>query len=355
MSFDLNVGSTILPGKVLFLTGGSRGIGSSTVRLFSSCGCSSFFIYKEDDDSAIKTLKNSIYGYYQYIFDNIINLVGEKILSGENVDNFFTNEFSKKFNDSLAIRVANLIKNSDDIKEMVSDDGYYIFQIYTENDDFLYEMITKLEELSTRGARLGGEMTSAKLGFFKGYVQDSTFVENSVDKTIMTVGKIDFLVNNAGISCYRQIQDLSDGDIINTMESNLFGAMYTTRAVAPYMLNKKDGRIITISSMWGSEGASCEGIYSATKGALNAFTKSMAKELGPSGINCNVVEPGVVDTTMIDEFTRKEKEELKKRSTLGRISHPDMIAKVVLFLAGDGGRDFCGQILRPDNGFFYAV
>ena len=134
--------------------------------------------------------------------------------------------------------------------------------------------------------------------------------KNIIDKTIESFGSIDIIVNNAGISKIGLFMDSTKEDIDNILDVNLKGAMYITKHGLPHMLNK-GGNIINISSMWGEVGASCEVLYSSSKGGLNLFTKALAKEMAPSNIRVNAIAPGVIDTEMnsfLDDDERRELE-----------------------------------------------
>jgi len=134
---------------------------------------------------------------------------------------------------------------------------------------------------------------------FKADASNYKAMEEVIDDYMNRVKKIDCLVCNAGISTYGTITDMSVEEIQTTIETNIYSVIYTCKLIAPYMISQKYGSIVNMSSMWGMVGASCESIYSASKGAIIAFSKSLAKELGPSNIRVNVVAPGVVMTDMM--------------------------------------------------------
>lgn len=164
-------------------------------------------------------------------------------------------------------------------------------------------------------------------------------------------GKIDILVNNAGISIVGIFEDSSDEDIERIINTNMKAAVYLSREVLKIMTPKKCGNIVNISSMWGQAGASCEVLYSMTKGAIDSFTKALAKEMAPSNIRVNAVSPGVIDTTMNSFLDDKGRHELEEEIPIGRFGKPQEIAKAVSFLCSDDASYITGQILRVDGAF----
>ena len=165
------------------------------------------------------------------------------------------------------------------------------------------------------------------------------------------LGHVDVLINNAAVAYQGLITDTTDVIYDRLMDVNMKGAFNATKAVLPGMINRKDGVIINISSMWGEVGASCEVIYSASKAALLGFTKSLAKEVGPSGIRVNCISPGVVDTPMNSAHGERDMEELSNETPLERIGKPEEIAKATLFLASENASFITGQILGVNGGF----
>ena len=168
---------------------------------------------------------------------------------------------------------------------------------------------------------------------------------------IAQLGGIDVLVNNAGVSQIKLFSDITDEDWRKVIDTNLSGAFYTSREVSRAMVAQHFGRIINIGSMWGKVGASCEVHYSASKAGLRGLTMALAKELGPSGITVNCIEPGVIDTEMnaaLDESTRKE---LCESTPLCRIGSVEEVAAAVCFLASNEASFITGQVIGVDGGF----
>lgn len=172
-----------------------------------------------------------------------------------------------------------------------------------------------------------------------------------VEETLKIMGKIDILVNNAGISSIGLFMDATEEEIQRIINTNLLGAMYLTKHVIKEMISRKSGNIINISSMWGEVGASCEVLYSATKGGLNTFTKALAKEVAPSNIRVNAISPGVIDTKMNSFLGEEEKKSLEEEIPLGRFGNSSEIGKLAVFLCSDDSSYITGQIIRADGGF----
>ena len=170
-------------------------------------------------------------------------------------------------------------------------------------------------------------------------------------EAIEKLGGIDVLVNNAGIAQIKLFSDITDEDWRKMIDTNLSGAFYTCREASRVMVTQHFGRIINIGSMWGKTGASCEVHDSASKAGLRGLTMALAKELGPSNITVNCIEPGVIDTEMnaaLDESTRQE---LCDSTPLCRIGTAEEVAAAVCFLASEGASFITGQILGVDGGF----
>ncbi len=159
----------------------------------------------------------------------------------------------------------------------------------------------------------------------------------------------DVLINNAGTACVRLVQDMTEEAFDYVMDLNFKAAFLCSQAVIPAMIRQKSGCIVNISSVWGEIGASMESVYSASKGALNAFTKALAKELAPSGIRVNAVSAGVIDTPMNDCFSPEEKDALTGEIPLGRFGTPQEVSEIAWFLASEASSYVTGQILRADG------
>lgn len=164
-------------------------------------------------------------------------------------------------------------------------------------------------------------------------------------------GRIDVLVCNAGIARQELFTDITEASWREVMGVDLDGVFYCAQAVLPDMLHRKAGKIITLSSMWGQVGASCEVAYSTAKAGVIGLTKALAKELGPSGITVNCVAPGVIDTEMNGNLSQDIKDELAEETPLERLGTPEDVAQAIWFLASSAGDFFTGQVLAPNGGF----
>lgn len=160
------------------------------------------------------------------------------------------------------------------------------------------------------------------------------------------------IINSAGLASYGLIQDVSYQTWKELININLLGTFFCTQKAIPEMLKQKYGRIINISSIWGEKGAANEVLYSMTKGAVNSFTKALAKELAPSGITVNAIAPGIVMSKMISEFTEKELEYIKKDIPMNRFALPIEIAQSVLHLLHHNSDYITGQIINIDGGWY---
>jgi 3-oxoacyl-[acyl-carrier protein] reductase len=181
----------------------------------------------------------------------------------------------------------------------------------------------------------------------KSYRCDITDI--NVAKKIASKHDCDLLINNAGISQVKLFSDLTELDWYKMMDVHLTGSFYFTQSFLPNMIKKKSGCVINISSVWGVVGASCEVHYSTAKAGLIGFTKSLAKEVGPSGVRVNCIAPGVIAGNMNKGFSADELNDLKENTPLGRLGSPKDVAVAALYLAG--AEFVTGQVLSVDGGF----
>lgn len=181
-------------------------------------------------------------------------------------------------------------------------------------------------------------------------VGDPEQVRRMVDNVLEKFCQLDILICNAGIARQQLFTDITNEDWRDLFRTNVDGTFYCCRAVLPHFIHRKAGRIVTLSSMWGITGGSCEVAYSATKAAVIGLTRALAKEVGPSGITVNCVAPGVIDTEMNGNLTPADLEALREETPLERIGTPEDVAESVFFLASEGARFMTGQVLSPNGG-----
>lgn len=192
--------------------------------------------------------------------------------------------------------------------------------------------------------RTGATALQADLG---DPLQASSAAQAAIDR----LGGIDILVSNAGIAQLGLFTELTDSDWRRMLDVNLSAAFYVTRTAARVMVAQHSGRILFIGSVWGRVGASCEAHYSAAKAGLRGLTLSLAKELGPSGITVNCIEPGVIATEMNAQLDAQTLSALQEETPLGRLGTPEEVAQTVGFLASGSAAFITGQCLGIDGGF----
>ncbi len=173
---------------------------------------------------------------------------------------------------------------------------------------------------------------------------------SQVDELFNLHNNFDVVVNNAGISYVGLLQDMSDEEWNRVIATNLNSVFYTCRHSIEYMLSQKQGRIINISSMWGNVGASMEVAYSTSKGGMNAFTKSLAKELAPSNITVNAIACGVIDTDMNAMLSEEDRTNLEEDIPMGRYGSPNEVADMVYLLISSPDY-LTGQVITLDGGY----
>lgn len=223
------------------------------------------------------------------------------------------------------------------IVKMLAKEDYNIVLNYNKSE----EIAKKMQEEFTKQGK--------NVEIFKADVSKREEVKKLIEFTINKFKKIDVLINNAGISQTRLFTDITDEDWNNMLNVNLNSVFYMTQEVLPYMIHEKEGCIINISSIWGITGAACETHYSVAKAGVDAMTKSLAKELGPSNIRVNSIAPGIIDTDMNKYLSDEELANIEGEIPLGKIGSPETIAKCVKWLIED---DYTtGQIIGINGGW----
>ncbi len=170
-----------------------------------------------------------------------------------------------------------------------------------------------------------------------------------VEYTLKKYGRIDILINNAGISEYKLFTDETDEDWNKVINTNLYSAFAMSQEVIPSMIHNKQGCIINISSAWGVVGGALEVIYSVSKAGIDGLTKALAKELGPSSIRVNSIAPGMIDTQMNSNFNAEEIKQIEDEIPLGRVGNPRDIARCIEWLIED--EYTTGQIISVNGGW----
>ena len=212
--------------------------------------------------------------------------------------------------------------------------GYNVYFLYRQNEE---------------AAREVAEQTGATP--IRADVRDAAAIQSAFCQIENECGGVDVLVNNAAVSSFALLQDVSEEEWQRVMDTNCGGTYRCCKAAIPQMLRREGGVILNISSMWGQVGASMEAHYSASKAAAIGLTRALAKELGPSGIRCNCIAPGVIDTEMNASLDADTLACLAEETPLGRIGRPEEIASLALYLASDGASFITGQIIGANGGF----
>ena len=215
--------------------------------------------------------------------------------------------------------------------------GIFVVINYKENQT---KAIESLKELRAAGGN--GMLKQADISI---YDEAKALIE----ETVSLCGKLDILVNNAGVRHHGLLLDTTEDDFDLVMDINLKGAFNVTKHALPHLL-KTQGSILNISSIWSQHGAANEVIYSMTKAGINAFTKSLAKEMAPMGIRVNSIAPGLIDTEMNDNLSMADKENMVCYLASHRMGTAEDVAKTAMFLLSDEAAYINGQIITIDGG-----
>jgi 3-oxoacyl-[acyl-carrier protein] reductase len=225
------------------------------------------------------------------------------------------------------------------IVERLAGDGADVVFFYRGNAEAAREVVSTV-------ASAGGKAEAQQVD-----VADGAAVSAAIERLIQSRGRIDVLVNNAGIVRDNLLALLSDDDIHSVLDTNIGGAFNVTRAVVPHMISKRAGRIINLSSVAADKAGRGQANYAASKGAINAFTRAMAVELASRKISVNCVAPGVIETEMSQQVRDLAGDEVKARILLRRYGQPEDVAHAVWFLASRFADYITGEVLHVDGGF----
>ena len=224
-----------------------------------------------------------------------------------------------------------------DIVQTLAEDGNHVILNYNKSEQEAKKIQSDLKE------------KNIIIDIYKADVSNHIEVTKMINFCINKYHKIDVLINNAGISQTKLFTDITDIDWNTMIQTNLTSAFYTIKDTLPSMIHNKSGLIINISSIWGQIGASCEVHYSVSKAGLDAMTKSLAKELGPSNIRVNSIAPGIIDTKMNEHLSSEELEEIRQEIPLEKIGNPHSISKCIQWLIND---DYTtGQVIAINGGW----
>ena len=185
-------------------------------------------------------------------------------------------------------------------------------------------------------------------------IRADSAIESEILRAVKEVeeklGNVEILINNAAVSSFSLITDVTLKEWRDMFSVNLDAAFLYSKRVLPSMIRNGFGRIINVSSMWGTVGSSCEVCYSSTKAALIGFTKALAKEVGPSGITVNAIAPGLIDTDMNSSLSEEDKTEIYWQTPLMRIGKPEEVSSAMLFLASEGAAFITGAVINVSGG-----
>ena len=223
------------------------------------------------------------------------------------------------------------------IAQQLAKAGAYVVVNYLRSADSAREVVDTCKDYGSRAIAVQADVTQPD------------DVER-LFKHALELGPPVILVNNAGIAQASLLIDTSLEKWESMLKSNLTAPFLCAKAALPTMIRERYGRIINISSIWGLTGGSFEVAYSASKGGLIAFTKALAKEVGPSGITVNAVAPGAIETDMLKTLSSEDRVQLTAETPVGRIGRPDDIAHAVLYLASPSASFMTGQVISPNGG-----
>jgi len=225
------------------------------------------------------------------------------------------------------------------VVERLAGDGMDVVFFYRGNAEAAQGVVDAVAAAGGRAEALQADVT------------DAAAVAQAVERVVESRGRIDLLVNNAGIVRDNLLAMLEDADIRAVLDTNVLGVFHVTRAVVPHMISKRAGKIVNLGSVAGDKGGRGQSNYAASKGAIQAFTRAMAVELASRKITVNCVAPGVIDTEMSQAVRDLAGEQVTQRILLKRVGSADDVAHAVWFLASRFADYITGEVLHVDGGF----
>ncbi len=221
------------------------------------------------------------------------------------------------------------------------DNGYFVIGQYNANKNSIDEFKSELEK----------EGKADNFFAIKADLTNQAEIDAMMDSVEKSFKSLSVLINNAGTSLTKLITETTEKEWDNLFSINLKSVYQITNRALKGMIEKKQGKIVNVSSVWGVMGASMEVAYSASKAGLIGYTKALAKEVGLSGINVNCVCPGVINTKMNARLTKEDLMDLKEQTPLNRIGEPNDVANLIYFLCSDEASFITGQVVSADGGF----
>ncbi|WP_066058440.1 elongation factor P 5-aminopentanone reductase [Robertmurraya korlensis] len=215
-------------------------------------------------------------------------------------------------------------------------DGYSLYLHYHKNIEGMKNLLSELAEYKHEYIPIQADLTDKK----------------GIEKLCGNIFALDAIVHNCGQSHYGLLVDLKDDDLEQIMKLQVTAPILLTKHLLPKLLERRNGQVVVISSIWGQTGAACEVAYSAAKGAQIAFVKALSKEVALSGITVNAVAPGAIQTPMLENFSDEELEELKQEIPVGRLGSSEEVAEAVSFLLSSGSRYITGQTIAVNGGWY---
>jgi len=245
-----------------------------------------------------------------------------------------------KLEDKVAIVTGSSYGIGRAIALIFAKEGASVVVNYSKSEEKALNVVSEIENLGSKAIAV------------KADVSKSSELRAMVNTCIETFGTVDILVNNAGILAFGTIEDIDDESLEQVLAINFKGTFYCCREIVPIMKKKHYGKIVNISSIAGQRGDHASSpCYGSSKGAVSVLTKSLARQLGPFGINVNAIAPHAIITPMMDYWDEKKREQMRESIPVGRLGTPEDVAFTVLFLVLDEASFITGQIINLNGGY----